>query len=513
MAGLFGSIASAFSGFFTKPATVKPTDTVGTSGTAIFGGYIQSREKNPDLQGQKQFETFSDNVVNNATVGAVVRRSLDLIAGAKWKLVPPKDLEGEASIAQAENIASTVEMLLFKRMKSTPWHRVTRKTASFRLIGFSIQEPTAVKYDDGLIGWAEIAARPQQTIERWDVDPETGQVVGVTQRSPQTFAELYLPRTKMVYAHDDSLTDSPAGVGLFRHTAESVRTLKVLEQLEGNGFQSDIAGTPIGRVPLDYLNKQVGKNGFTAADRDRAVAGIRNIVENHLVNPKLGLMLDSATYPNVDGSPGAVPMFGFELASATGKNLAALDVAINRKCREIARVFSAEFMLMGGDGAGSLAQHRDKTAAYAQSLNALLTELAWTYDLDVIAPLCRLNGWPEELWPELVPDPIQFEDVALAVQAIQGMATAGATLDPEDEIIDDIRESLGQRRRAPEIMQRIAEEAAMPPAPPFNPFAPHEPEPTPPPKATPPDPAKGEVDISVNDMAGEGDAGQDGDKE
>ena len=79
---------------------------------------------------------------------------------------------------------------------------------------------------------------------------ETGYLIGVVQRIPQTQRDTYLPREKIVYVVDDTLNDSPEGMGLFRHLARPSRHLKRYEQLEGFGYEMDLSGVPLVRMPL-----------------------------------------------------------------------------------------------------------------------------------------------------------------------------------------------------------------------------------------------------------------------
>src|SRR3546814_11736002 len=89
---------------------------------------------------------------------------------------------------------------------TTSWSQVVRKTAAFRLHGFCIQEWTAKHNDDGTIGIKDIEHRPQKTITQWFRD-EGGTVEAVVQRVPGR-ADVTLPRAKIVYAVDDTLSDS-----------------------------------------------------------------------------------------------------------------------------------------------------------------------------------------------------------------------------------------------------------------------------------------------------------------
>ena len=53
---------------------VGPTQTVGGGGTTIWGGYIESREKDSRLQGEKRYVTYSD-LLSNVSIVACLSRS------------------------------------------------------------------------------------------------------------------------------------------------------------------------------------------------------------------------------------------------------------------------------------------------------------------------------------------------------------------------------------------------------------------------------------------------------
>ena len=62
------------------------------------------------------------------------------------------------------------------------------------------------------------------------------------QLNPQDGRSLYLPRQKIVYLCDDSLHDSPEGLGLFRHVAKKARELERYEMIELWGFGRNVHG-------------------------------------------------------------------------------------------------------------------------------------------------------------------------------------------------------------------------------------------------------------------------------
>ncbi len=442
-----------FRGMFDRKST-PPTDTAGVSGTALFGGFVERREESSQLVGNfERYKTFSDLLTNVSIVAASVRFFLNLVSKAGWKVEPADDS------ALAQEIAEFIENAIHDMV--TPWSRVVRITSAYRLYGFSIQEWVAKRNDDGSIGLRDIQARPQHTIERWDTE-EDGSVVGVMQRSPQTGEELYMERGKMLYAVDDSLSDSPEGLGLLRHLVEPTVRLRRFEQLEGYGYETDLRGIPIARAPIAELNKLVKAGTISAKDAIAALAPTETFIKKHIKNPALGLIQDSSPYQAEDEAarPTNVPMWGMDLLSTSGSTpMEAVASAIERVNREIARILGTEHLLLGGDGKGSLALSRDKTQNFGLIVDSTLTELEWVMQRDVVRVLVMLNGWPEELTPRLKTEQVQYRDIEQITQAIRDMADSGAPLMPGDPAIDEVRDLLGLSRVPQEVVDAMIEAA------------------------------------------------------
>lgn len=147
-----------------------PYSEAGVSGTAVFGGYIANKEKSHKLFGQERYRVASDTLVNISIVAAGIRYFLNLLAKPEWKVEPADDSD------EAQRMADFVEEVMGDMV--TAWPRLIRRCGMYRYYGFGIQEWTAKKRDDGLIGYEDIESRPQHTIERWSVD-ERGTVLGV----------------------------------------------------------------------------------------------------------------------------------------------------------------------------------------------------------------------------------------------------------------------------------------------------------------------------------------------
>lgn len=438
-----------------RPASMDPTSTYGQMGTQVTGGFIVSNEKSAELSGVAKYRNFSDILVNSSIAAASVRYFLNLIGRSSWKFAPS---EADEDGKYAELVQRAIEEM------DTPWHRVVRRMAMYRFYGFSVQEWTARREKDGTIGLADVEQRPQSTVVRWDVSA-TGRVFGVVQQPPNAYGsgELYLPREKLVYAVDDSLTDSPEGLGLLRACSEPFRRLRRYEQLEGYAFEADLRGIPVGRAPLEQLERLVRDGTISGNDRDRVLAPIKSFLTTHIKTPNLGMLMDSSTYRNQgeDASVSGVKKWDIGLMQASASMAPEVAKTIDRLNREIARIIGTEGLMLGGDGKGSLALSEDKSNSFFLTVDGTLTECRAVVKKDLVQTVMRLNGWPEEMTPEPKTDDVKFKDVQAMAAALKDMALAGAVLPPDDPAIDVMREELGLPRSDPDAMALAAENASL----------------------------------------------------
>lgn len=436
-----------------------PTETLGTSRTSASvmtgegAGTFDEPDRLVNLIGPRRFDEFDRLVREVSIIGAGVRLFLNLISNAVWTVNPPEGLS-EADEAIAQSYADQVYAMLFDM--TTSWAAVVRKTAAFKLYGFAIQEWTAKRLPDGSIGLLDIEHRPQKTIQRWNRD-EGGTVQAIVQRVPGR-RDVTIPRGKIVYAVDDTLTDSPEGLGLFRHMAGTAQRVEAFLKLEEIGFTTDLRGIPVARAPLGELRQEVldsGPAGSEARNKAEArrvslLAPLRNWLDKHIRNEKSGMLLPSDTYQAVGvdkaTTPSAVPKWALELLSGDSTSFEAMAAAVNRMNQELARLMGVEHLLLGADGGGSLALARSKVGTFYLTVTSTLLDLCEIYDRDIIAPLAELNGWPEELRPQMGVNEISDRDIEQVLAALRDLATAGAPVMPDDPAVGEIYDLLGLTR-------------------------------------------------------------------
>jgi hypothetical protein len=315
----------------------------------------------------------------------------------------------------------------------------------YRFHGFSTQEWTAKKRPDGRIGFVDIESRPQHTIERWTRD-ETGKVVGVWQRPPQTGDEIPIDRWKLVYMVDDMLTDSPEGMGWFRHLVEPATRLKEYLNLEQLGYDRDMSGIPVGRAPITAINQAVKNGNLSRGAANTLLSGLQKFVQTKIKKNNTGMVLDSQTYKDTsaDGTKtSSVDQWGIELLKGDPGAIRELGEAIHRLNMEMARIMGTEAILMGADGKGSLALSKEKSSNLYIQVNSTLKEMTEQMTKDVIKPIWALNGLPDDLMPKFVSEDVTFHSVEQMTAALADMAQAGAIMAPDDPAIDEIRMLLG----------------------------------------------------------------------
>lgn len=419
---------------------VAPFKRMGVPGYTITNGWLMPVETDSRLSSQERYRVYSENFVNVGIVGTAVRYFLDMIAGAGWSFEPAKDSE-----AAGDEIADFFTDA-FDNME-TPPERVMRRAAMYKMYGFSLQEITLGKREDGRVGLADIEPRAQKTIERWHVD-DNGYVQGVYQRNPNTGRELYIPRAKLLYMVDDSLSDSPEGLGLFRHAIRTAAGLRRFEDLEHWGFETDLQGIPLGRAPYSMLQKLVDDGHMKKEEMRQTLFVIENFIANHIRGPKTGLVLDSQTYTTTDErtAPSTQRLWDIELMNSGGTSHAQINDAIKRKTWELARLFGVEHLLVGSDGAGSLALHKSSTLRMHAMVNSCLGEIVSTVNRQVVPILCQFNGVPDKLKPKLKAEKVAYRTVEEITGALANLSTAGAPLLPTDPAVGEVRDILGLSR-------------------------------------------------------------------
>jgi len=415
---------------------IEPMDISGTIGAPIYQGWVASDEANPSLTGAAKYVTYQNILINTSIVGAGVRYFLNMLSNAKWQVTPANDSE------EAKKYAD-LAVSIMGDMKRT-WANAVRKGAMYRFHGFSLQQWIPKIREDGAIGLFDLAPRPQSTIERWHQDKD-GYIDAITQRDPITSEEYKIPIWKLVYLLDDTLTDSPEGLGIFRHLVKPAETLARYLELEGFGFETDLRGIPVGRAPLSVLDDMQKRKIISPEQKDQILSPLKNFITNHIRNPKLGMVMDSAIYTDKSSAvtPSQAQQWDLNLLTAQSSSQGEIANAIDRMTHDLARGIGVQQLLLGSGKVGTQALSKDNSKNFLLIVSSSLKEQAAGYDRQLWKPVWDMNGVPEALRPKVWPEEIQLSEVETITKALNDLAKSGAVLHPNDPAINELRQLLG----------------------------------------------------------------------
>jgi hypothetical protein len=416
---------------------------LGVSGAVLVDGVIQHGELNPQLNDRvSKYRIYSDILANNSVTAAGTRLFLNLVSKSDW-IFTPSDTDVDGKFARL-----TEEMLTID--PSTPWHRIVRRASMYRFYGFSVQEWVVKRRGDGVITFSDIMPRPQSSIAKWDVD-RNGVVQGVFQEDPNNYNLLNIPRYRLLYMNDDALNDTPEGLGLFRHLVEPSYRLKLYEQLEGKGFESNLAGVPVARIPLAYLQEAV-KDGTLPKERyEEILKPFKKFMKYQTRYDGKGIIVDSQTYMSADGTNVSnVDMWDMALMQGASTGLENMAAAIKRINYNMAMVLNVDQLLLGNSGGGSLALARDKTNSFVLMVDSILKEIIESVKKDLVNIIWGLNGFDPDMQPTIKVEPIQQVDVEQASVVMRNLALSA--LDDNDPITDEFREKIGYSSRPEDLI-------------------------------------------------------------
>lgn len=425
-----------------KRTKSKPNQKVSKPSYNVFSGYLSTNEKNSSLRGVAKYQTFDNILCNTSIVAASVRFITTLATKAQWGLKPADDSQ------EAEKLKDRTEKLLFDEMK-TPWHKVVKSAFTHKVFGFSLQEVVNIKHEDGVIGIHTITSIPQVTVDRWDID-EFGEIQGVWQNNVQTFHDIYIDRHKMIYVVDDTMTDSPEGLGLFRHLVEPVDRLNRYLQLEGFSFEADLRGVPVFKAPIDEMTASIKQHNpdlnddQIKAEVDKILQNCENFAEGMINSDAMRwIMLDSGSYTGDNGQSGitvsSTSKWDISLLQSDSSGQKEIAEAINRIIYELARILGSEGLLLGSGTTGSQALSKDVSQRAALMIDSALAEIREALQKDLIDRIWMDNGWPDELKPKFTVEQTRVKDVSEISQMLVDFAQAGVPLQHDDPIMNTLR--------------------------------------------------------------------------
>lgn len=391
----------------------RPNDTIGASGLKHSGGFVYE-EFLRNLAGTRAVQVYREMRDNSAIVGAILYVLFALIRQVRFYPEVPQGMENDAEAKAARDfVAESLAGM------SRSWNDLLSEILSMLVYGWALFEITYRKDESGRLTWGSIDLRAQDTLDRWQINEETGEIEAFIQNAPPRFRTVTIPMGKCILFRTETTRNNPEGRSLLRNAYRSWYYQSQLEEIEAIGMERDLAGVPVLEVPPAML--EAGDS--LPAELRSLKADLYKMVRRIRRNENEGIVMPAEDLPLSAG--GGKSGYRLRLLSSGGTRSLDISGAIRRHQTDIAMTMLGEFILLGTGPTGSFALASDKTDMFALATESWVDVIAETFTQQAIRPLMDMNGIPKEKWPVMRHDPIETPALAEISTAISHMVTAG----------------------------------------------------------------------------------------
>ena len=411
--------------------------TLGVAGNNTKNGMIRADEFLPELRGSKAIRKYREMRDNDATIGAVMYSVEQILRDVELTVKPVDDTPAakvEADFVKSvlddmdhtldDHVAEALSYLSY----GFGWFEVIYK----RRVGPTERsDKKHSKYTDGRLGVKKIAARAPWTINKFDVNQKTGDVLGIEQSVGIMNGRNYIPLNKSIYYRTTSLNGDPSGRSILRNAYTSYEYLNNLQAIEAIAVERELAGIPVARIPAEYLSgdASVAQSGF--------VHDLQQILRDVKFNEQGYIILPSDTYPDKDGAPSNTRLVDIELMASNGKRNIDINPIVNRYQHDIARSVLSEFLLLGTSG-GSYALSKSKTDLFLRALESYIQAIVDVLNKQLVERLWQLNGLNYDLMPTIEAGDVAPHDLREVSSFLRNLNGADIDVSSHPEVVNDL---------------------------------------------------------------------------
>lgn len=409
---------------------------LGVSGKNTYTGDIRADEFLQELRGKKAIQKYREMRDNNAIVGSIMYAVEQTLRDVKIEVKPADDsavAKQEAAFLQSvlddmdhsldDHISEALSYLTY----GFSWFEVVYK----RRAGDTVSPKKNSKYEDGRIGIKKIAIRAPWTVEQFEVDPNTGEILGMYQEAAWGKRPAMIPVEKSVYYRTTSLNNDPSGRSVLRNAYVSYTYLNKIQSYEAIAIERELHGVPIGRMPAEYLSADATTDQANLRGQfDRILRDLKNNEQGYALLP-------SDLYVDADGKPTNQRLMDVELITANGSRSIDIDPVVKRYQHDIARSLMAEFLMLGS-GSGSYALSKTKTDLFLRSLESYINTIVDVLNKQLVERLWQLNGLDWSTMPKLVAGDVAPHDLREIAAFLRNINNAGIELQDQTEVVEDL---------------------------------------------------------------------------
>lgn len=400
-----------------------------STGLKHYGGLIEEEFKR-ELRGQNGMKIYREMVDNSAKIAAALFMIEQSIRKVQWRVEPwSKEADDIETAAFFDTILDDMEQtwseVVIAALSMLPYGFAPMEKV-FKMRGGDVDDPTKrSRYTDNKVGIRKLMLMAQDSIVRWDIDDDDGDLRGVFQEAPPKYQEIYLPIEKVAHFRTTTARDNPEGRSILRSAYFDYYFAKRLTELAAIAAERNITGLPVVYMPYQNMLS-------TASAEETAVyTAMKNLVERARNDEQAGFVM-----PMAFDRETKQPLFKLELlASPGGSKAMETRLLIQHHDRNMLMVMIADFITIGHEGLGSMALHGSKFSAFQMAVQGWLDVIADVVNRQVFPDLARLNGYPTDKLPELKHGDVREQDLEMVAKIIDTLSGAGVDVFPDEPLV------------------------------------------------------------------------------
>ena len=382
---------------------------VGTTGTEIYAGYL-AEEYLKELTGVEWANKVDMMRRSDANVRMVLNAIKLPLKSSPWTITTQEKSEA------AELQKKLFEKILFEDLNKS-FTQLIGEILTCLEFGYSIFDIThAIKNDSeigGYNGLKSLAYRSQRTIDRWNLN-DSHDLETVTQIAyGDEGGSFELDARFLLYFAPEREGDNFEGISILRACyGPWFRKNEFLKKL-AIGIEKFAVPTAVLTVP----EGTEGKPEMNAAKK--ALQCYTSGSTNYLILPK-----------------------GFELTfNNVSVDVEKIRAAINAENQEMVNSILASFLLLGQNGAGSLALSGTLSDFFSQTVQYIADHISEQFERKIFKPLCQMNFGNDKVLVELTCDGLEHRANEAWANMVNGFISTGA-IKADDDLEKNLRDKL-----------------------------------------------------------------------
>ncbi len=395
---------------------------MGSSGTEIYGGYY-SEEYLQTLQGPRVADIWDKMRRSDPKIKMILSAVKNPIRSAQWSVQP-----GGTDQEVYQLHTDLIEQILFKDL-SQPWTQQLSEILTYLEFGFSTFEVIhKVVTDHPKFGHynslSKLAFRSQKTIERWNLDPKTEEILSISQYAYGDLQKLVeIPGPFLLVFTNEKEGANYEGISMLRPCYGPWSRKNLFLKLMSVGVEKFAVPTPFMEVPE---GKETGKQFNNAKDVLKKFVSHQ---QQYILYPA-GWKLDF-TQSNFDASK--------------------IRPVINEENVEMTQAFLANFLELGQSGSGSYALSNDLSDFFLTGIESVANHVCEVINQHLIPNLIKMNFGPQSVYPQLTCAGIKDKPGKEFAEILK-LLFDGSLLTPDEDLEKDLR----KKYKLPKKMESVA---------------------------------------------------------